>query len=232
VFAPGSGYLVLFGTGRLIEAADLEPDGFAPQSLYALHDRPEHPPVPPAARAQLAERSVSGSDSGSDSYRIDGAAPDYGGPGAKQGWYFDFPHTASDRERLAGSPTVVSGTVIFSTLLPGADGCSAPSARTYVLGAVSGYAIGPDGLAHAGASTGLLTRGAGALMPMLFETLVHSAPAGAGGSAFATRTFTLMRAGSGPGAVTGESVQVRFPAGRLGWREVSNWPELHQAAIQ
>ena len=108
VFAPGGGYLVLFGTGKLIEDADLQPPNFAPQSFYAVRDSAAEAMAAVSGRGELARRSLSGEAQ----YTIKGAAFDYAGADAKKGWYFDFPQARTDGERLAASPVLASGTVL------------------------------------------------------------------------------------------------------------------------
>ncbi|UUZ49826.1 hypothetical protein LP420_06625 [Massilia sp. B-10] len=97
VFAPGGGYLILFATGKLLEAADLLKPSFTPQSMYAILDRPDLALPPVASRKQLARRTLSGKDSTT----IKGGLADYGARDPRRGWYFDFPNAASDGERAA-----------------------------------------------------------------------------------------------------------------------------------
>ena len=118
VYAPGGGYLVLFGTGKLIEAADLAPSGFAPQSFYAVHDSAARRMVPVRGRGELARRTLSGSAS----FAITGDEFDYGAADGKKGWYFDFPQAGSDGEQLAASPCLppawCSSPPAFPVLIP------------------------------------------------------------------------------------------------------------------
>lgn len=216
VFASGGGYLVLFGTGKLIEQSDFQASSYVPQSLYAIHDRLEVPPVPIGSRAQLARRTVSGFGS----YTVRGERLDYFGPGAKRGWYLDFPNTGSDGERAAGSPSVTGGAVIFNSVMPGAHPCAAAASRMYVLDALSGLPA-----SRRDVPTAELTPAAALLPPLLLEADSVTGPRDATGAAIATRTFSVI----GPGQ-DGRTVTVSFPARRLGWREVANWQELHDAA--
>jgi type IV pilus assembly protein PilY1 len=222
LFAPGGGYLVVFGTGKLIEKADLLPSSFGPQSLYGILDRLEVPAIPVRSRAQLVKRTLSAAG-GTDGDRLD-----YFALGAKRGWYIDL---AVDGERGAGTPDSVSGALIFTTVLPGADPDAQPQQRRYVLDALSGMTMGAD----SGASASLAPAVA-LLPPLLVETGVAMAGRGASGRATATRTFSLISsavASSAPGiAQPAVKVRVSFPAMRLGWREVANWQELHDAATR
>ena len=87
-YAPGCGYLLLFGTGKLVEAADSWPAALLPQSFYAVHDDLNEQ-TPTRSRADLAARSV-GVVAGAGSLAIDGAPLHYTGGGARHGWYLDF----------------------------------------------------------------------------------------------------------------------------------------------
>ena len=236
VFAPGAGYLVLFGTGKLLEQADLLPSSFRPQSMYAFHDRLE-PSGPSATRAQMTARTLSGTGD----YVVKGAPVDYFGPRARLGWYLDFAGSRSDGERLAASPAAVDGAVIFSTMLPGADACASASSRVYALDALSGLVAGAEGIPASQAVTGKRSAVASLLAPLLLETGLIAARRDATGAAVITRSFTVLQpqlpvaagpGGPATGAGPGKAVMfnVRSSAKRLGWREVSNWQELHEAA--
>lgn len=216
VFASGGGYLVLFGTGKLNEPSDFLSSSYTTQSLYAIHDRLEVPAVPVGSRAELAQRTLSGSGN----YTVRGDTIDYFGPAARRGWYLDFPNTGNDGERVAGSPAVASGAVIFNTVLPGPHQCAVAGSRMYVLDALSGLVAGKR---HT--PTAELTTSATLLPPLVVETGAAMGARDATGGAVATRTFSIINTGP-----AGRKVTVQFPARRLGWREVANWQELHDAA--
>ena len=222
VFAPGGGYLVLFGTGKLIEEADLRPEGFAPQSFYAVRDSTTSSVN---GRSELAQRTLSGNQA----YTIKGDEFAYSGAGAKKGWYVDFPHARVDGERLAASAVLASGTVLATTIVPASDACNAAT-RTYVLDALSGFAFKAGAVAASEAATGVLARATPAGLPMMLELGAGTGPRGATGGAGATRTLGVLHL-AGDGSVADvQRVDVRLPARRLSWREVANWQELHDAA--
>jgi type IV pilus assembly protein PilY1 len=221
VFAPGGGYLVLFGTGKLIEEADLQPASFAPQSFYAVRDTTASAV---AGRSALAKRTLSGTDD----YTIRGDEFEYNGGAAKQGWYFDFPHARADGERLAASPVLASGTVFVPTIVPGLDACNAAT-RIYVLDALSGFAFNADGVAASDWATGSLARAAPGTLPVVLDFGASTGTRGATGGAGATRKLGVLHLQDGAIAPAVQQVEVRLPARRLSWREVSNWQELHDA---
>jgi len=233
VFAPGGGYLVLFGTGKLIEPADLLLPSFTPQSLYGILDRLEIPADPVSSRAQLAGRSLSGRDG----YTTAGARIDYFAAAGKRGWYIDFANSGSDGERNVSTPSATGGAVLFTTVLPGADPCAKAATRLYVLDALSGLAIGADGAASPDAVTAREMQTDSLLPPLLIDTGLAISPRDATGQATASRSFSLIQSTaattpgpSPPAATQGSKVKVSFSAMRMGWREVANWQELHEAA--
>ncbi len=228
VFAPGGGYLVLFGTGKLIEDADLQPPNFAPQSFYAVRDSAASPMVAVAGRGELARRSLSGEEK----YTIKGAAFDYAGTGAKKGWYFDFPQARTDGERLAASPVLASGTVLVNAISPGADPCGAAATRTLVLDSLTGFAFTEDGVAASGSVTGDKLKNSPGALPIVLELDAVSAARGATGGAGATRKIGVLQLHGEDIAPSMQRVDVKLPARRISWREVANWQELHDAATK
>lgn len=227
VFAPGGGYLVLVATGRLLEHADLAPAGYAVQSLYAIRDSVEKTPVPASGRGELASRSTSGTGP----YVINGDALRFEGRGARKGWYLDFPNWRADGERSTGAPLLASGAVIVDTLAPGASVCAPMVTRTYVVDALTGLAYTSDGVAEAGQATGTAVEQAASLSPpLLFDMGMVAGQRSATGATVASRTVNIVRLRGDGKPQLPLPITVRTPAGRLSWREVANWHELHEAA--
>jgi type IV pilus assembly protein PilY1 len=268
VFATGGGYLVLFGTGRMVEAADLLPARFAPQSYYAILDTLADPPQLVAGRGDLTPRTLSGDDAAA-ALVLTGADL----PAGSKGWYIDFLHAVTTGERSLDSGALTDGQLVFSTVLPGRTPCDATRSRSYALDALSGLpaalaitaasgGIGSAGSGSAGSGSGGGGGGVGsgggmaadsrvtgrlapdyALRPILLRlpevaAARGPAPGGTGaipaGSGLATATRTVAVAifsavGTTPVRSAG-SLSVAAPSGRLSWREVVNWRELHAAA--
>jgi type IV pilus assembly protein PilY1 len=213
VHVPGGGYLILFATGKLIEPDDLLPSSFTDQSLYAIFDAPGARSETVASRAQLAARTMSASAGG---YAIKGAGVAYSGPDAKKGWYADLPNARKGGERAAAGPVSIADAVVFASVMPGAGG------RLYILDALTGFS-------HTPAVTGERAPVDTALPLLFVETALEKGAREPTGRITTTRRVSVFV----PNAVQGApapTIEVRYPAGRLGWREVANWPELHQAA--
>ena len=222
-FAPGGGYLVLFGTGGSTEDADPRATDFAPQSFYAVKDSAARSPVPVSGRGELAKRVLSGAAA---AYTITGDEFDYAGTGAKHGWYFDFPNARSDGERLAASPMLAPGAVFVSTIAPDADPCAAVSSRIYVLDVLTGFALPADGV------TGRSVKAAAGALPLMLELGAFAGSRGATGGAGAIRKIGIVHLQGDGAAPDVQQVDVTLPARRINWREVANWQELHDAAIK
>lgn len=237
VFAPGGGYLVLFGTGQTLVASDLERAGFFQQTFYAVRDSDRRPMQRVAGRSALAERRLR---EASGAFSLTGEGFDYNGAGTgvKQGWYVDFPRAIDDGERLAG-PVQLSNTaaVIFSAA-PGNTRC-APVLRAYIVDSVTGLGFARHGLASDGAVTGRRVdagmgnkSGGASLPPVLLALGGGHDPATPTGASRTWASLGLFQPMPGEITVQLDKVEVSTLAGRLSWREIANWPELHDAAIK
>ena len=193
----GQGMLLLFGTGRLLEAADANDKSM--QSFYAVSDQIIAQPT--ANRAMLASRKPVADDAGN--YHLEGSASSPGG------WLLDFPVPG---ERVIASPALVDGNLYFATMRPGAAAC-APAGGLYQLDALSGqppaFALAPW--------LGLQMLPGRMLAVVPGEKSVS--PDGAsrpGGPA----TDSVLGAGAGKPV---PSILKKRRSGRLGWREVLDW---------
>jgi type IV pilus assembly protein PilY1 len=258
VIAPDGGYLVLFGTGRLLGAEDRQPSGYAQQSFYAvLDDRQEAGPGAPLGRPDLAERTLEGA-AGNATLALRGRSFSYGGSG-KQGWYVDFLGTAGG-ERSTSGATLALGQVFFNTVITGAGPCAPVSSRSYAMDAVTGLAPDSAGLPASGEATATLAAdylpGPPAVVVTAGEVSGAEGTGGAGGAGSSGgagggggagsaggpaarqasgrttvgKRITAVSLGSGAaGPLAAVRTRAVVVAGRIGWREVANWRELHQA---
>ena len=227
-YAPGGGYLLLFGTGKLVEAGDTWPSAFLSQSFYAVHDDVRET-SPTRSRADLEQRSLGETTGG---VRVDGAELRYTGSDAMRGWYLDFLDTAQTGERSISIPVLAAGKVLFNTVLPGRDACAKPVTRLYVLDVLSGFAADGAGVVQAGEQTGRLFDGLARAPPLALELNSTVGAATATGRAEGRKELAVLQPGlPGAASVAGlKVVSAPLPARRLSWREVANWRELHEAA--
>ncbi|MDC8760568.1 pilus assembly protein [Janthinobacterium fluminis] len=229
VFAPGGGYLLLFGTGMLSGEGDLAPSAFRPQSFYAVRDDVDAPPRA-SGRAALAPRVLDGADADAAGRTLRGDAVRYSGAGAAQGWYFDFPRHQSSGERSVSTAVLAAGRIFFNTVLPGSEACAAPGVRSYAVDSVSGFAVGADGVARSGVLTGQFIEGEIRGPPLLLQMAARAGSRDATGRALVDSPYVVLQAGAN--RRTGKRIALAAAAKRLGWREVANWRDLHEAAKQ
>jgi type IV pilus assembly protein PilY1 len=112
---PTSGVMVLFGTGRYIQAADV-PDT-STQSLYGIHDDGA---TVSGGRTDLIQQAVTETHAtGGFTYRaVTTNAVDYT---TKSGWYMDLPDPG---ERVVVDPILRSGRFIVPTTVPSSSPCA------------------------------------------------------------------------------------------------------------
>jgi type IV pilus assembly protein PilY1 len=225
-YASERGYMVMFGTGRLIEKADRASVRNAPQSYYAIIDSLLNPPVVVTGRHQLTQRFLDGA-AGDVVLGISGARMDSG----SKGWYVDFLRAEKTGERSINSGVLANGEVLFNTLLPGGDSCAPTRSRTYVLNALTGLADDSTVAAILPGDepiVGLLLPDY-APTPALVPRSTTREADGPAGRIKVTASAAVVNIGAGGPVVAGAMKSVRR-AGRLSWREVANWRELHEAA--
>ena len=121
--------------------------------------------------------------------------------------------------------------MVFDTLSPGTGVCAVPVARTYILDALSGLAYSGTGAPGPGHVTGdVVDQAAGLTPPVLFDMGMAAGQRDATGASVAAHSVAIVRMRSGGKPALVLPVTVKTPAGRLSWREVANWQELHEAA--
>jgi type IV pilus assembly protein PilY1 len=223
-YAGEGGYTVLFGTGRLIEKADRATARHAPQSYYAIIDSLLNPPDIIGDRRQLTQRFLDGG-SGDPLLGISGARRDSG----SKGWYVDFLQAESTGERSTDNGLLADGQVLFNTMLPGADACAPTRSRIYALNVLTGLAADSVTVVLPGdeAIVGLLLPDYAPSPSLLPQSAVRDGD-GPAGRISVKATATVVNVGADGLTVIGGMKSSRR-AGRLSWREVANWRELHEA---
>ena len=127
--SPSGGLWVLFGTGKLIETADVEIIENPPvDTFYALLDRNAA-----VSRGSLGEVELGvDMDTGLRTAELDGD------PGS-QGWFVNLTTGTNSGERVLSRPDILFGRVIFTTFEPVEDPCLGGGIpRIYVLNASNG----------------------------------------------------------------------------------------------
>jgi type IV pilus assembly protein PilY1 len=114
--------------------------------------------------------------------------------------------------------------VLFNTVLPGADVCRPARSRSYALSVTSG-------LPAAGTTpvSGTTHPDYVPLPVLLPQTVTRSAPDPVG-RIVQQKTYAVVGATAAGPVVTIGSVRTTRRVGRLSWREIVNWRELHEAA--
>lgn len=228
VFAPGGGYVVLFGTGKFMELADIAPAGFSSQSFYGIHDALQAS-YAVKDRGELASRTLA---KAGDAMQFTGVEFSYGtAAGDKRGWYFDFPDSNSSGERSVSNPLVEGGRLLFNSLIPCAVPCPEGGGRSYVLDALSGMPIGKN-------TSGMVSRLGMLGAPAMLETSAAGGKRNMFGKAIVQRKSAVIHAGrggakgsiaAGQGDDEGGLASADLPAMRFSWREVLRWQELRMA---
>lgn len=226
VFAPGGGYVILFGTGRYFDEVDSMPGGFRSQSFYGILDTAESK-YRVAGRSELASRTLTGKDS----LDVAGAGFEYGTDGMeKKGWYIDFLESATTGERAITVPQLADGILHFNTLIPAHSYCPEAGGRSYLLNPLTGLSAfnGPNSHAAIPWTTG---------MPMLRQTSVQIGGRNPIGRRAVRKTYSILdplagseKTGDSSGGGRHDTLEIMLPAGRLSWREIPNWQELKHAS--
>ncbi len=227
VFAADDAYLLLFGTGKFLEGADLDRQHFKNQTFYAILDTLDSKTV---LRSQLTERKLTATNAGSNTLEISGSIARYGAPGvAEKGWYIDFPDSHKSGERSIVSAQIVDGKLFFNTYIPAVASCQQASGRSYMLNALTGLSAYANPVPY-------LTPAGALNPPLLLASMQDQTPGSdASGKRRVKKKLDLFDPAAGnsadaaaEAAQTGQKGRIEYSirAGRLSWRELVNWLEL------
>ncbi|WP_373991275.1 pilus assembly protein [Duganella sp. BuS-21] len=214
-YANSGGYIALFGTGKLIEPADRSTATATTQSYYAIIDSLRTPMESITSRRQLTQRFLDSRDGPLD-------------PGS-QGWYVDFVQPA---ERSVHAGLLADGAVLFNTVQPGADWCSPTHSRSYVLNVTTGLAKDGNIITSTPNQDVIVSLPVPGYVaaPSLLPQSVTRGERDAVGRVKQEKTYAVVQVtGAGQVAAVG-SMRAARRVGRLSWREIVNWRELHEAA--
>ena len=227
VYASHGGYMVLFGTGKFMEAADLNSKHFIKQSFYGIFDALDGKTV---LRSQLAARKLSQIDSGTSALEISGSDINDGLPTKNdKGWYFDFLESDKTGERSISSAVVRDGNLFFNTLIPNVDPCQKLRGRSYVLNALTGLPAYANLSAYLTSISVLRT-------PTVMAIVPDQSPRDATGKRQVKKKLEVLDPAADK---SGEKARLPKPisettttTGRLSWREIVNWVELRTSAVK
>jgi type IV pilus assembly protein PilY1 len=235
----GRGYVILFGTGKYLEAADrVAPHGS--ETFYGIWDKDERrtsgtidTQTVVTGRNQLLEQVITNetTPTGAEvrvvsknamNWSLDTSPPVANdSPIRHMGWFIDFPSSMSTGERVVFRPVVLGGRLIFTTLIPSAGLCDAGGSSYVMLvnpatGARFDEAVldisGDGALTVADQVKGTYAAGLKAgIMPT--PNIVVADP----GANPGTRNAKLIMSGPPPKS---PPISLRDPTGRVTWREV------------
>jgi type IV pilus assembly protein PilY1 len=235
---PGRTNVVVFGTGKFIEAADTKSENYKQQSIYGIwDDRTNTTASRATGRDQLATRTASGTGA---TFEVSGSEFQYGylSSGAtdatkKKGWYFDLTGTANG-ERQVTNFAVSNNSVFFNTtaavpVSATSNVCSAYGGRQCAVNGATGISNGttckanndgflpPPILLDTDRTSQSLTSGQGDAIRVskpVVLTFVGSPNTGGSASASAGRPSTQ------------EGITTRERTNRLNWREIIDYDKM------
>lgn len=228
VYAPNGAYLLLFGTGKFMEAADMDVARFKTQSFYGVLDTLDEKTV---TRSQLLERKLVPASSNENALEISGSVIKYGLPtNGDKGWYFDFLDSNKTGERSVSSALVSDGSLFFNTLIPSKDPCHPHGGRSYVLNTLTGLP------AYANLSAYLISASLLNTPTVMAITSGLSDRDGTGKRRVKKKLEVLDPVVSEKSGTTSPlpkpATETTTISGRLSWREIVNWVELRTSAIK
>jgi type IV pilus assembly protein PilY1 len=125
--SPPAGYFVYFGTGRYFAVGD-NGVGTGANTVYAIRDKNEKgtssPVLPGAGRSTLVEQEILNEQVITYGDYVEGIRVSTNNviTDADDGWYLDLPTSG---ERQVSTPILRGGRLIFTTVIPSGDACSA-----------------------------------------------------------------------------------------------------------
>jgi type IV pilus assembly protein PilY1 len=235
-FAPKGGYLILFGTGNQEENARQKKSNHFHNSFYAIRDTTKSSKEDyfVTGRSQLAIRELVKTNSNEKlGYRVIGKEFTFGqSQSDKKGWYFDYPsgyQNGSRTETRCNERSVTEGffayeTIFFNTVIPASTMCNESStARSYSLNALTGKADTPNNLTGFESKVGTLG------VPIIIAKQLKKSNPDFIGRQFNTQHYLVLNFGTGGANGSFEvsnASTAPLKAGRLSWREISNWQDL------
>ncbi len=231
VYAAGGAYMVLFGTGKFLEPQDAAPAGFGTQSFYGILDKPEARDSIDGRKA-LSPRILASVNQGDEVLLAQSRENSMRSTASGAGWFFDFPESEKSGERVVFTPVTAFGRLFLSTLIPSATPCERDRGRMYVLDTLTGLPVDGSTMAY------MLEPGAIGSPAVLLNTVdtMDSVGPQTGARRETKKRYSVLdpnedSAASRKPRHSSARGHVRMPAGRLSWREITNWQELRNEAL-
>ena len=225
LFGPARTIIVTFGTGKFLEVSDNTTTGSPQQSVYAIVDENTttadsgtSSTAAIAGRSRLVAATFSGSTITVPSFTWGRSLSDTDTTGLRSGWYADF---AQAGERQVSDFAILAGSIVFGSVIPAINSCDSGSGNLYVVNIFTG----------AGTVT---TSPVGILgQPLVVQVgLSTTTSTDATGSRRQATKSQIILIGSGGKTTTGTSMldapTVYGYAGRLSWREITNYQLMRQ----
>ena len=229
-FGPNRGIIVSFGTGRYLSVADNSAP-FKVQSTYSVFDNntstadsTTSPNAAISGRGRLQTGTVTATSIAVPGFTWGRPATD-SDTTSRAGWYFDFFQSGTSTtatgtgERQISGFSVLSGRLIFGSVIPAVTSCDNGSGKLYELDTLSG-----NGVATL-SNVGIL--GEPFLTRVGYSALSVSDSAGTRKET--TRYQIIQQGSSGLGT---DSTKVRIGTstpGRVAWREINNYQDVRNA---
>ena len=213
---PNRSIVVMFGTGKFLELTDASTP-FSTQSVYAVLDAGARIPD----RGRLAGVTVSTTAGTLAATAFLWGVPASDGDSSKRaGWYFDLPYSTSSGERQVTNISLLDGSLSFASIEPPLTGCSEGGGRVYDIklagasGTFTASTVGVQGEPF------WIRTGTSALS-------VSDTTGGRRQNA-TYRRFFQGSTGIQVGAAPADTKAVEERPGRLNWRQISNYQDLHR----
>jgi len=161
-FAPGGGYLILFGTG---ENTNSTKDHLKQNSFYAIRDtkKEKKDDYFITSRSQLAARVlVAATIKGKSGVQVTGHDFSYDNSASnKKGWYVDYNSNHSENnqcgERSMSKAVLAFGSIFFNTIIPGGALCDeGGTSISYAINAMTGKPDDTNNLTGSPSQAGML----------------------------------------------------------------------------
>jgi type IV pilus assembly protein PilY1 len=213
VYGPNKSTIVMFGTGKYMEASDNNLTPVRTQSVYAINDINATPKFV-AGRAFLQQGTSSAGTITIASF-IWGRAATAGDTTQRSGWYFDY---AASGERSVSDFTIAGLKIYFGSVVPPqnlTDPCSGGSGNIYAINFATG-------------SGESIASQVGLIGQIFVQKTINSSISDSDSTDRRTETTTqrIVIKGTEGFQTPPDDIKNVTALGRLSWRQINNYHEL------